>query len=71
MYTVKYVTELIGEFDREAFATKMHGLCLDAATYPGILMDACWDDTGELSRESFLVQVVDGKQQITKTLPAN
>ncbi len=71
MYTVKYVTELIGEFDREAFATKMHGLCLDAATYPGILMDACWDDTGELSRASFLVQVVDGKQQITKTLPAN
>ena len=71
MYTVKYVTEMIGEFDRQAFADKMHGLCLDAATYPGVLMDVCWDDTGELSRESFLVQVVDGKQQITKTLPAN
>ncbi|SPF80920.1 ABC transporter substrate-binding protein [Pseudoprimorskyibacter insulae] len=70
-YTVKYVTEAVGSFDRQAFADKMHGLCLDAATHPGILMDACWDDTGELSRESFLVQVVDGKQQITKTLPAN
>jgi branched-chain amino acid transport system substrate-binding protein len=71
MYTVKYVTEMIGSFDREAFAEKMHGLCLDAATHPGVLMDVCWDDTGEMSRESFLVQVVDGAQQITKTLPAN
>lgn len=71
MYVVKYVTEMVGEFDREAFAETMHGLCLSAAEYPGILMDACWDETGELSRESFLVQVVDGAQQITKTLPAN
>lgn len=71
MYTVKYVTEMIGEFDRQAFADKMHGLCLDAATYPGVLMDVCWDDTGEIARESFLVQVVDGAQKITKTLPAN
>jgi branched-chain amino acid transport system substrate-binding protein len=71
LYTVKYVTEMVGEFDRQAVADKMHGLCLDAATYPGVLMDVCWDDTGEISRESFLVQVVDGAQQITKTLPAN
>jgi branched-chain amino acid transport system substrate-binding protein len=34
-------------------------------------MDVCWDDTGEVSRESFLVEVVDGKQEITKILPAN
>ena len=71
MYTVKYVTEMVGDFDRQAVADKMHGLCLDAATYPGVLMDVCWDDTGEISRESFLVQVVDGAQKITKTLPAN
>ncbi len=70
-WTVKYVTEQIGEFDREKFAETMHGLCLDAASHPNILMDVCWDDTGEVSRESFLVEVIDGKQQITKTLPAN
>ncbi|MAS03399.1 MAG: ABC transporter substrate-binding protein [Ahrensia sp.] len=70
-WTVKYVTEQIGEFDREKFADTMHGLCLDAASHPNILMDVCWDDTGEVSRESFLVEVIDGKQQITKTLPAN
>ena len=70
-YTVKYVTEMIGEFDREKFAQKMHGLCLDAKTHPGVLMDVCWDDAGEMSRGSFLVEVVDGKQKITKVLPAN
>lgn len=70
-YMIKYVTEEIGAFDREKFAEKLHGLCLDAATHPGILMDACWDDTGEMSRESFLVEVADGAQKITKTLPAN
>lgn len=70
-YTIKYVTELVGEFDREKFAEKMHGLCLSAKDYPGVLMDICWDDTGEVSRESFLVKVVDGKQTITAVLPAN
>ena len=70
-YMIKYVTEEIGEFDREAFAEKLHGLCLKAADYPALMLDSCWDDTGEMSRESFLVEVVDGTQKITKTLPAN
>ena len=70
-WTIKYVTEMIGEFDREKFAKKMHGLCLKAADHPGVLMDVCWDETGEMSRASFLVEVKDGKQTITKTLPAN
>ncbi|MCB1333998.1 MAG: amino acid ABC transporter substrate-binding protein [Roseivivax sp.] len=70
-YVIKYVTEQIGEFNQEKFAETMHGLCLDAATHPGVLMDVCWDDTGEMSRESFLVEVVDNAQQISKTLPAN
>ncbi len=71
VYMIKYVTEQIGEFDREKFAETLRGLCLDAETHPGILMDTCWDETGEMSRESFLVEVVDGAQQITQTLPAN
>ncbi len=71
VYVIKHVAEQIGEFDREKFAETLRGLCLTAADNPGILMDTCWDDTGEMSRESFLVEVVDGGQQITKTLPAN
>lgn len=71
VYMIKYVTEKIGEFDREAFAETLHGLCLSAEEAPGILIDTCWDDTGEMSRASFLVEVVDGAQKITQTLPAN
>ena len=33
-WTTKYVTEMVGEFDGEAFAEKMHGLCLKAADHP-------------------------------------
>lgn len=71
VYMIKYVTEQIGEFDREKFAETLRGLCLDAENHPGILMDTCWDETGEMGRESFLVEVVDGAQRITEVLPAN
>ena len=70
-YKLKYVTEQVGELDREAFAETLHGLCLDAETHPGVLMDICWDDTGEVSRESYLVEVEGGKQVVKATLPAN
>src|SRR5690606_24031772 len=33
-WTTKYVTEMVGEFDGEAFAEKMHGLCLKVADHP-------------------------------------
>jgi branched-chain amino acid transport system substrate-binding protein len=71
VYAVKYVTEMIGSFDQEAFAKKMHGLTLDVAKYPGMLLTTSWDDTGEMSRESFMTQVVDGKQKVVNIVPAN
>lgn len=70
-YTIKYVTEMNGEFDRQKLADKMHGLCLTAKEYPAMLMDTCWDDAGELSRGSFLVKVKGGKQIISRVLPPN
>ena len=69
-WTTKYVTEKVGSLDREAFVETMHGLCLDAATYPNILLDICWDDRGEVSRPSFMVQVKDGKSEVIGTVPA-
>lgn len=71
VYAVKYVTEIIGSFDQEAFANKMHGLTLEVAQYPGMLLTTFWDDKGEMSRESFMTQVVDGKQKVIGTVPAN
>lgn len=71
VYAIKYVTEMVGKFDQEAFANKMHGLTLDVAKYPGMLLTTSWDDTGEMSRESFMTQVVDNKQKVVGTVPAN
>ncbi len=70
-WATKYVTEMVGAFDGEAFAEKMHGLCLPAADYPRMLLDTCWDDRGEMSRPSFMVEVKDGKPVVIGTVPAN
>jgi len=70
-WTTKYVTELVGEFDQAKFSEKMHGLCLKAAEYPNILLDTCWDDTGEMSRAGFMIEVKDGKGVVIGTVPAN
>ncbi|HWL57286.1 MAG TPA: ABC transporter substrate-binding protein [Paracoccus sp. (in: a-proteobacteria)] len=70
-YTIKCATELVGKPDSQAIADKMHGLTLKAADCPGVLMDTSWDDTGEMSRESFFVEVKDGKQVVKAILPPN
>lgn len=70
-YALKYVTEMVGKPDSEAIAEKLHGLTLKASEYPGMLMDITWDDTGEVSRESFLVKVDHGTQKVIAVLPPN
>ncbi|TKT76194.1 ABC transporter substrate-binding protein [Aquamicrobium sp. LC103] len=70
-YAIKYATEAVGELDSQKVAEKLHGLTLKAAENPGILIDISWDETGEVSRESYLVEVKDGKQTVKATLPAN
>jgi branched-chain amino acid transport system substrate-binding protein len=70
-YAIKYATEEVGDFDSEKIAETLHGLTLTAADHPGILIDIGWDDTGEVSRESYLVEVEGGKQVVKATLPAN
>lgn len=61
----------MGEFDGAAFAEKMKNLCLDVAEHPRMLLDTCWDDRGEMSRPSFMVQVRDGSPVVIGTVPAN
>ena len=69
MYVVKAVTEKLGKFDRKAFAAAMKNACFSAKQTPGLLMDLCYDDKGDIDRESFLVEVKNGKQVVTETLP--
>jgi branched-chain amino acid transport system substrate-binding protein len=69
MYVVKAVTEKVGRFDRKAFAQAIKNACFSASQTPGLLMDLCFDDKGDIDRESFLVEVRDGKQMVTEVLP--
>jgi len=69
MYVVKAITEKVGKFDPKSFAKAMHGATIHAKDTPGILLDVHFDDNGDLDRESFLVKVVNGKQQVMSTLP--
>lgn len=69
MYTVKAVTEKIGKFDPKAFAAAMKNISLSAKANPGLLLDISYDDHGDLDRESYMTQVVNGKQVVTDVLP--
>ena len=69
MYVVKAVTEKVGKFDRKAFAQAIKNSCFSAKQTPGLLMDACFDEKGDIDRESFLVEVKGGKQEVKEVLP--
>src|SRR5215831_7121620 len=45
------------------------GLTTKAADEPGILMDVTFNETGDIDRQSFLVEVVEGKQVVKQVLP--
>ena len=68
-YMIKAAAEKAGALDAKAIAAALHGLTITPDKLPGILIEATWDDTGEIDRISFLAEVKDGKQIITKTLP--
>jgi branched-chain amino acid transport system substrate-binding protein len=44
-------------------------LTIKAADEPGILMDVTFNETGDIDRQSFLVEVVEGKQVVKQVLP--
>jgi branched-chain amino acid transport system substrate-binding protein len=69
VYMVKATTEKMGKVDSKAFAETLHGLTIKAADEPGILMDVTFSETGDIDRQSFLVEVVEGKQVVKQVLP--
>jgi branched-chain amino acid transport system substrate-binding protein len=68
-YMIKVAAEKVGKLDAKAIAAALHGLTITPDKEPGILIEATWDDSGEIDRISFLGEVKDGKQVITETLP--
>ena len=69
VYFIKYVTEKVGKFDSKAFAETAHGITITPQQEPNILMEATWDKNGDIDRQSFLGEVVGGKQKIVEVLP--
>jgi branched-chain amino acid transport system substrate-binding protein len=68
-YMLKAAAEKAGKLDSKAIAAALHGMTITPDKVPGILMEASWDENGEIDRISFLAEVKDGKQVITQTLP--
>ena len=68
-YMIKAAAEKAGKLDAKAIAAALHGMTITPDKVPGILIEATWDDTGEIDRISFLGEVKDGKQVITEILP--
>ena len=70
VYALKAAIEKAGKIDKKAVAAALKGLQVSAARQPGVLMDLSFDDKGDLDRESFIVEVKDGKQVVKEVLPA-
>jgi len=69
VYILKAAIEKVGRLDRKAVAQALHGMKISAAKNPGVIMDVAVDGNGDLDRESFLVEVRGGKQEIKEILP--
>jgi branched-chain amino acid transport system substrate-binding protein len=69
VYIVKHVTEKTGKFDSKLFAQTLHGMTITPQDEPGVLMEVTFDGNGDVDRQSFLGEVVNGKQKIVEILP--
>jgi branched-chain amino acid transport system substrate-binding protein len=69
MYILKAAIEKAGKLDRKAVAQALKNNCFSTKQTPNILLDVCFDDKGDLDRESFLVEVKSGKGEVVATLP--
>jgi branched-chain amino acid transport system substrate-binding protein len=69
IYMIKAATEKMGKVDAKKLADTLHGLTIKAANEPGILMDVTFDQNGDIDRQGFLVEIVEGKQVIKQVLP--
>ncbi len=70
VYILKAAIEKAGKFDRVAVAAAIRNTCFTAKQHPGVLMDVCYDDKGDIDRESFMTEVRNGKVVVAQTLPA-
>jgi branched-chain amino acid transport system substrate-binding protein len=70
VYLLKAAIEKAGKLDRKAVTAALHGLSVKAAKEPGVILDVSIDANGDIDRESYLVEVRGGKQEVKEVLPA-
>ena len=70
VYLMKAAIEKAGKLDRKAVTAALHGLSVKAAQEPGVILDVTIDGNGDIDRESFIVEVKAGKQEVREVLPA-
>jgi len=70
VYVLKAGIEKAGKLDRVAVAKALHGLTVSATKEPAVIMDVTVDANGDLDRQSFIVEVKNGKQEVKEILPA-
>ncbi len=69
VYIVKEATERIGSFDNSQFADTLYCAAITVEDEPGVLLDVSYDANGDIDRESYIVEVVEGVGQIAATVP--
>jgi len=69
VYIVKEITERIGSFDNSQVSDLLHCATITVEDEPGVLLDVSYDGNGDIDRESYIVEVVDGVGQIAATVP--
>jgi branched-chain amino acid transport system substrate-binding protein len=69
IWIIKAATEKMGRPDATHLADVLHGLTIDPSVQPGILMKTMILSNGDMDRQSFMVQVVDGQAKVIKILP--
>ena len=69
IYALKAAIEKTGKLDRKAVAQTLKNFSISTKQYPGVLMDVTFDGKGDVDRDSFLVEVKNGKQEVIATLP--
>jgi branched-chain amino acid transport system substrate-binding protein len=69
VYMVKWATEKQKKFDRKGLADTLRGARITPKDEPGIMIETRIEQNGDIDRESFLAEVVAGRQVIKQTLP--
>lgn len=70
VHVVKEITERMGAFDKASFSEELHCATITTADEPGVLLDVTYDGNGDVDRESFIVEVIDGVGKVGATVPA-